>query len=271
MCLQLATTKFCCVTIFEVSGTVYMCNNAFQLAMQRCVESCSNLLLLLHLNSKNNFFKLFSDDLWGSESEDENSEILLNSQMLSKISFSPPIAKTSLPTTSCNIAKNMNLEIRIGIDKKDDKEQDKMFSSPKSFIKVENDPVSSDTLLTSQFYTSRNQFPFTQWFQDQVDTFCNSSSEIKKSDLMKDILSSAPYGYLSSPKSEQYSFKQESSLMVQFSQWFNQQVKTLSSQSSSSENNGSQENWTDFPNKISNESFAFTQWFEENLEKYLKS
>lgn len=259
------------MTIFEVSGTVYMCNNAFQLAMQRCVESCSNLLLLLHLNSKNNFFKLFSDDLWGSESEDENSEILLNSQMLSKISFSPPIAKTSLPTTSCNIAKNMNLEIRIGIDKKDDKEQDKMFSSPKSFIKVENDPVSSDTLLTSQFYTSRNQFPFTQWFQDQVDTFCNSSSEIKKSDLMKDILSPAPYGYLSSPKSEQYSFKQESSLMVQFSQWFNQQVKTLSSQSSSSENNGSQENWTDFPNKISNESFAFTQWFEENLEKYLKS
>lgn len=192
--------------------------------------------------------------------------------MSSKISFSPPIAKTSLPTASCNIAKNMNLEIRIGIDKTDDKEQDKMFSSPKRFIKVANDPVSSsDTSLASQFYTSRNEFPFTQWFEDQVDKFCNCSSEIKKSDLMKDILSSAPYGYLSSPKSEQSSFKQESTLMIQFSQWFHQQVKTLSSQSSSSEDNGSQENWADFPNKISKESFAFTQWFEENLEKYLKS
>ena len=42
MLLQLATTKFCCVTMFEVGGNTR--NNAFQLA------SCSNLLLvLLHL------------------------------------------------------------------------------------------------------------------------------------------------------------------------------------------------------------------------------
>ena len=47
---QLATTKFCCVTMFKVGGNTF--NNAFQLAMQQCsVASCSNLLLvLLHLN-----------------------------------------------------------------------------------------------------------------------------------------------------------------------------------------------------------------------------
>ena len=33
MLLQLATTKFCCVTVFEVGGN--MCN-AFQLATQQC-------------------------------------------------------------------------------------------------------------------------------------------------------------------------------------------------------------------------------------------
>ena len=49
MLLQLATTKFCCVTMFEVGGNT--ANNAFQLAMQQCcVASCSDLLLvLLHL------------------------------------------------------------------------------------------------------------------------------------------------------------------------------------------------------------------------------
>ena len=49
MLLRLATTKFCCVTMFEVGGNT--CNNAFQLAtMLRA--SCSNLLLvLLHLKS----------------------------------------------------------------------------------------------------------------------------------------------------------------------------------------------------------------------------
>ena len=34
MLLQLATTKFCCVTMFEVGGNT--CNNAFQLATQQC-------------------------------------------------------------------------------------------------------------------------------------------------------------------------------------------------------------------------------------------
>ena len=34
MLLQLATTKFCCVTMFEVGGNA--CNNAFQLATQQC-------------------------------------------------------------------------------------------------------------------------------------------------------------------------------------------------------------------------------------------
>ena len=37
MLLQLSTTKFCCVTMFEVGGNT--CNNAFQLATQRCVPS----------------------------------------------------------------------------------------------------------------------------------------------------------------------------------------------------------------------------------------
>ena len=46
MLLQLATTKFCCVTMFEVGGNT--CNNAFQLSTQQCcIESCSNLLLVL--------------------------------------------------------------------------------------------------------------------------------------------------------------------------------------------------------------------------------
>ena len=34
MLLQLATTKFCCVAMFEVGGNT--CNNAFQLAKQQC-------------------------------------------------------------------------------------------------------------------------------------------------------------------------------------------------------------------------------------------
>ena len=38
MLLQLATTKFCCVTIFEVGGNT--ANNAFQLATQQC---CNNV------------------------------------------------------------------------------------------------------------------------------------------------------------------------------------------------------------------------------------
>ena len=36
MLLQLATTKLCCVTMFEVGGNT--CNNASQLATQRCVQ-----------------------------------------------------------------------------------------------------------------------------------------------------------------------------------------------------------------------------------------
>ena len=57
---QLATTKFCCVTMFEVGGNT--CNNAFQLAMQQCcVASCSNLLLvLLHRNFYLHFSNIFS-------------------------------------------------------------------------------------------------------------------------------------------------------------------------------------------------------------------
>ena len=47
-----ATTKFCCVTMFEVGGNT--ANNAFQLATQQCcLASCSNLLLvLLHLYAR---------------------------------------------------------------------------------------------------------------------------------------------------------------------------------------------------------------------------
>ena len=37
--LQLATTKFCCVTMFEVDGNTNTCNNAFQLP-----ATCSNKL-----------------------------------------------------------------------------------------------------------------------------------------------------------------------------------------------------------------------------------
>ena len=53
MLLQLATTKFCCVTMFEVGGNT--ANNAFQLVTQQCcVVSCSDLLLvLLHLKTVN--------------------------------------------------------------------------------------------------------------------------------------------------------------------------------------------------------------------------
>ena len=43
MLLLLATTKFCCVTMFEVGGNT--CNNALQLATQHCCveveEKCS--------------------------------------------------------------------------------------------------------------------------------------------------------------------------------------------------------------------------------------
>lgn len=212
------------------------------------------------------------EDLWGSESEDEdgNCEILFNSQMSSKIAFPRPTATTSHPTASCNMAKNMSSDIRIDINKKDDERQDEVFLSPKKLKKADDDPVSL-TYLTPKCYSSTNEFPFTQWFQGQVDEFCKYSSEIKKSDLMKDILSSVPYCYLSSPKSKKSSFKQESPLMFQFSEWFNQQIERFSLQSSSSKDNESSEDSPGSQSKISKQSFAFTQWFEENLEKCLKN
>ena len=54
MPVQLATTKFCCVTMFEVGGNA--CNNAFQLAMQQCCvkveEKCWAVLPGLYLTTK---------------------------------------------------------------------------------------------------------------------------------------------------------------------------------------------------------------------------
>lgn len=98
----------------------------------------------------------------------------------------------------------------------DDIQQDGVLPSSKKLKKTDDNPFGTDASFMPNFRVKRNEFQFTQWFQDQVDEFNRNSCEINKTGLVKEILSSVSYYNVLSPKKKLSNSQQESVPIQEF-------------------------------------------------------